>query len=238
MKFADELMQTADDIFKGKTHGGNAKEATVGEVLEKLGLSEAEIDSFVKKYNYDSPDQSLYDHYIKMKPGHKKYSVAETMTDVRTYLESCMQKEAEAAADRIIDSELSPDEKERLAFWKARKKRIDSGGAKIDKIKSWVDEKGKFISQDLSKTHTATKMLKCRLLTEGGRPLTDISPNTFSQTVLNRQAEENAYIAQIIRGEKTAEQAIEDVIREGNEKLPGLERGSKGRFLLETLLNR
>ena len=229
-KFTDRIVKSASDIFDGKTHGGDARKATIGELLDKIGMNDAEKAAFIKNYKYDSMDQSIYEHHIKMHPNDKNLEVSKAMNEEYNDFQACLEKEARSEANRKLKEEYTPDEKQRIASWKARKN-LEKNTDPTKNIQPWINEKGKDFCEKLSKAHTAVQMQKCRLLMESNKSLSDISPNTDYQTVIDRQAEEFSYVTQIIQGKKTAPEVIENVINEGNTKLPGLERKDAEEFI-------
>lgn len=232
-QFSDRLLNAARDVFNGKTHKGDAKKATIGEALSKLGLSDAEMEAFIKKFDYESPDQPLYAHFVKLHPDMAVLPVSTIMTDANNYLISCLQQQAEEEASEQLDKEATPYEAELLTSWKKRIRRTDTEiKAENQRLEPWIKEKGDRLSRDLEKVHVASTMLNSRLMMEGNKSLNDVSANAPSRDVLNRQAAETSYIAKLIQG-GSASELIDRLIAKGNEKLPGLECKTGEQFINE-----
>ncbi len=233
-RVTDAFTKPLDGIFKGETHGGDRTKATVGEALDGLGFSDAEKDAFIKKYGYESADQTFYDHYLKEKPRAKDDSVPEVMRNAHTMFQSCLQMEAAAAAEKTIGEELSPFEQECVtAQIKRRQKTSQEYDREIEQIKPWIEEKGDKLVQDLQKVHCVADMQKLRLMTESGGSLSDIGPDAPIENVQEKLTQERPYISQIIQGKKNADELVQDYVRQGDEKIPGMERKSAEKFINE-----
>ena len=231
-EFSFRMMRGAQDIIDGQTHGGDPKQATVGEVLGRLGLDEAEQQAFIQKYGYESPDQSLYQHYVEHHPRETGKPLAEIMNNAKSQLELCLDREAADIITAKLDADMSPDERQHLHDWRKRETQLAvSEEEENRKIGDWIRKKGKRLSDDLHKAYSAVMMQRCRLTLEGDKSLNSISANAPLQNVLDRQAEDSAYIREIIQGTRTADDVILDCMQKGEKALSGLERRSAEAFI-------
>jgi len=227
--FTDRFFRPTEDVFRGKTHGGNAREATVGEALDMLGFSDEEKNAFAAKYGYESPGASFYAHMLKKKPSLEGNADNRVMDDAYTFFKSCVEQQFELEADADIGKEMTPEEHDRLTAWQNKQEEIRD--PKLAPISQWIDEKGGRIADELFKAHTASVMQKNRLLLEGGRSLSEFSLNAPLRDVLDRQALDTAYIAPIIQETLTSKEVVADLAANGGKKLAGLERKSGKAFI-------
>ena len=226
------LMESVDDILDGETHDGNVRDATIGEVLDRFGYDNAGKDEFIRKYGYDSLDQTLYDRQVKNEPKLKDEPDSRIRDAIHAALRGCMEAEATAECSDKLWNDMDPDERKRISDREERQKLFHTDGRELSpNIASWVEEKGAHIGDELYKVHAAASMQKNRLIAESNRSLKYISANAPSQTVLDRQADETAYISQIVKGEKTSSELLDGIISEGKEKLGAVELKTAEEFI-------
>ncbi|MBR0135896.1 MAG: hypothetical protein IJM18_06820, partial [Clostridia bacterium] len=224
----DRLMGAVDDIVFGDDY----KQATVGQILDRFGFDEAGKRKFLMANGYDSEDQTLYDRQVKNNPGIGELPDRKIKDNINTALRSCIESTIADELRAQLSDELTEDERKRIADREEMLEKFESDGRELSKnIAAWVEEKGAHLGDELDRIHHAVAAQKYRMLTESNRSMKAVSTNASAQSAIDRQTVENAYISQIIKGERTADDLIRGVIEDGRKKLPSLERKTAEEFI-------
>ena len=223
MKSSDPLLRGIDDLFEGE----NAKNTTIGDVLDRLAFSKAEKEAFVRKYGFGSVDQTLYQHRLNQNADDRDLPLKNIMSNAQSDLLNCLTDEAHDLATQELQEEMSPDEKQYIDESRRKFSRFKKEDPEYyTRIEPWIQEKGQSLYNDLRMTHIAGEMVKNRLLLEGGKSLNGISANAPYKTCLKDQVEERTYISEIINGEKTGEELVGAAIKYGRDHFLTLKRKS------------
>ena len=219
LKATGQLQAFFDATLEGKNHNGNWRETTIGEVLDELGFDEAQKQAFIEKHDYASLDETFYDNEMRRNAHYVDKSDNALIASARQYLGNNLLSDAKLYAQEAVREELSPEEAADLEAYDKLMKVIWEDRY-TEKIGPWIEEKGQKISDDINKVRIASTTQKGRMLLEGGKSLNNINTNAPLEDVLANQKNETAYIGQIIKGEKTTAELLDNIIEKGNKELP------------------
>ena len=230
------LQKGIDPFLEGANHGGNWRETTIGEILDWAGYDDAKKQEFLKRHDFASLNETLYDSEIRRKPDHAGKPDDQLRANLRTHIGVAFTKDAKRYAEQQVRKKSSPEESRMVAEYEKLIPKMENGG-NPEAIRDWIKGKGKKLVNDLSKARMVANAQKSRLRLESGESLSPFSTNTPNQQFLDTQKKETAYITDLVSGKKTGEQVMKEFIEKGKKELPGLECKTARQFINEIRRN-
>ncbi|MBO4888039.1 MAG: hypothetical protein J5589_06995 [Firmicutes bacterium] len=233
MKAVGRLQGFFEDIVK-KNPDKNWKEFTVGEVLDEFGMDEAQKQAFLDNHKdtYKSLDNTFYHVVTQQKPDLINRRDEDIISEMRLMLTTDLTTDIKKDVQAVLREELPAEE---INTADAYRKQVASINEAQDneKISDWVKEKGFQLATDLSRVHLAASAQKDRLLLESGKPLSDFNADASTEDYLAQQRAETSYVGQIIKGEKTASEVLDEFVKKGEKELSGIESKTAREFIDE-----